>query len=336
MRRDRRVALVIPARDEAECLAAVLDRVPAFVDQVVVADNGSTDDTGGVARDGGAQVVREEKIGYGAACQAGLAVLDGRWESADIVVFLDADGSDDPQEMARLVDPLLDDIADLVIGVRTGNEGMPWHQRTGTALLASLLGLCFGTRVTDLGPYRAIRWGTLRALQMRDEGFAWTAEMQARALRQRQRVLERPVRWRPGGGRSSISGTLRGSLRAGRDLSRAILVQAVASRWDRVKWARRPGVPLLKAPLREKAQPGRRCGRTRTREPHPAASGKASRGPGVWHWLLATLERFRGGLYRRWAQDETDPDVRRTPLDAAAREDENAEVLEELVAKRPG
>lgn len=258
MRRDRRVAVVIPARDEAECLAAVLDRVPAFVDQVVVADNGSTDDTEGVARDGGAQVVREEKIGYGAACQAGLAVLDGRWESADVVVFLDADGSDDPREMARLVDPLLDDAADLVIGVRTGTEAMPWHQRTGTALLASLLGLCFGTRATDLGPYRAIRWGTLRALQMRDDGFAWTAEMQARALRQRQRVLERPVRWRPGGGRSSISGTLRGSLRAGRDLTRAILVQAVASRWDRV-------VPLLKAPRRRapppRPQPSARKGR---------------------------------------------------------------------------
>jgi glycosyltransferase involved in cell wall biosynthesis len=233
VRLDCRVVAVIPALNEEKSLGAVLDRIPTWVDRVVVADNGSTDATARVARERGAEVVHEEQRGYGAACQAGLATLRGRMRSEDVVVFLDADGSDDPEEMTSLVDPLLRGEADLVIGARTNAERMPWHQRFGTALVARLLTVCFGARVTDLGPYRAIHWSALVALQMRDMRFGWTAEMQARALRQRRRILEVPVRWRPGAGRSAISGSLAGSLRAGHDLTRAVLSQAIAAQRDR-------------------------------------------------------------------------------------------------------
>ena len=257
MRCSCQVVAVIPAFNEEKSLGEVLDQMPAWVDRVVVAENASTDGTAHIARLRGAFVVREDRRGYGAACQAGLATLHGRLRSVDAVVFLDADGSDDPREMARLLDPLLRGEADLVIGVRQQRGRMPRHQRLGTSLIAGLLGVCFDTRVADLGPYRAIRWGTLAALGMRDRRFGWTAEMQARALRQRRRILEVPVGWRPGGGRSTISGSLRGSLRAGRDLSLAVLAQAIAARWDRAaRWGEARGrwrgtrhVPVARNPV---------------------------------------------------------------------------------------
>ena len=154
-----------------------------------------------------------------------------------MAVFFDADGSDDPAEMAALVDLVLDDRAELVVGARP-TAGMPAHQRLGTQFVSGLLRVGFGAAVTDLGPFRAIAWERLRELGMRDRAFGWTAEMQARALRCGMRVAEAPVGWRPGAGRSEISGTLRGSLRAGRDLTRAVVGQALGARLDRI---RRPG-----------------------------------------------------------------------------------------------
>ncbi len=238
MRHDRIIVAVIPALNEERALGGVLARMPAWIDAVIVADNGSTDATTAIARELGACVVREDERGYGAACQAGIAVLSGRMRRDDVVVFLDADGSDDPGEMASVVDPVLVGAADLVVGARLGREGMPAHQRLGTRLIVALLRAGFARAVTDLGPYRAIRWNTLLELGMRDRGFAWTAEMQARAFRRDLRVCEVPVSWRPGDGVSTISGTLRGSLRAGRDLSLAVLHHAVAMRWERL--TRRP------------------------------------------------------------------------------------------------
>ena len=116
----QRVVAILPTLNEAESLGGVLGRMPAWVDGVVVADNGSTDDTAAIARAHGACVIREEVRGYGSACQAGIAVLQGRMRASDVVVFLDADGSDDPAEMARLADPVLSTAADLVVGRRMG------------------------------------------------------------------------------------------------------------------------------------------------------------------------------------------------------------------------
>lgn len=250
MRHGRSVVAIIPALNEERALGGVLERMPAWVDGVVVADNGSVDATARIARAAGALVVRQQERGYGAACQAGVAVLCGKLNPADVVVFLDADGSDDPREMARLIEPLMDGSADLVVGARSGRARMAFHQRLGTDLVAAMLRIAFGAAVTDLGPFRALSWNHLMTLGMRDRRFGWTAEMQARALRRGLRVVEVPVSWRRGDGVSTISGTLRGSLRAGRDLSLAVLGQAMAARWDRVTRTRRETSPCDPRPSR--------------------------------------------------------------------------------------
>jgi glycosyltransferase involved in cell wall biosynthesis len=213
------VALVIPALDEERSLALVLAEIPRErFREVVVADNGSADLTADVARAAGATVVREERRGYGAACLAGIARL--RANPPDIVVFLDADHSDDPADLESLLAPLNRGEADFVIGSRVLGIREPGAftpvQAFGNALAAALLRLCFGARVTDLGPFRAIRWDALERLRMRDRDYGWTVEMQARALRLGLRVTEVPVRYRRRRlGRSKVAGTVRGALGAG-------------------------------------------------------------------------------------------------------------------------
>jgi hypothetical protein len=211
---DARIALIIPALDEELALATVLDELPrSWFAQVIVVDNGSRDATAAVARAGGARVIREPRRGYGRACLAGLAALDG---AADLVVFMDADASDVPSEVPRLLEPILAGEADLVIGARRAAPGaLAWHQRWGNRLAVGLIRLLFGFRYTDLGPFRAIRRACLAELAMRDTNFGWTAEMQVKAVRRGLRVREVPVSYRPRLGRSKISGTVSGSLRAG-------------------------------------------------------------------------------------------------------------------------
>lgn len=224
-----RVGIVIPALDEEAALPAVLAAIPRpLADVVVVVDNGSRDRTAERARAGGAVVLAEPRRGYGSACQTGLAWLWGRaadgpqppWSGRDIVVFLDADGSDDPSQLARLVDPILREEAEVVIGSRVlgGNahSALTPQQRFGNALACALMRLLFGARHTDLGPFRAIRADALAHLDLRDRDYGWTVELQLKAAVAGLRVLEVPVHARPrAGGRSKISGTLRGSLRAG-------------------------------------------------------------------------------------------------------------------------
>lgn len=213
-----RVAAVIPALNEEASVGLVLGELPRpLVERAVVCDNGSTDGTARVARAAGAIVVEEPRRGYGAACLRALAALDA--DPPEVVLFLDADRSDDATEAGALLAPILEERADFVIGSRALGNAEPGSltpaQRFGNRLAAALLRLLYGVRATDLGPFRAIRWDALRALDMRDRDFGWTIEMQVKAARQGLRTVEVPVRYRKRIGRSKISGTIRGTLLAG-------------------------------------------------------------------------------------------------------------------------
>jgi len=216
--RGRRVAAVIPALNEAASIGLVLGDLPrSLVERAVVCDNGSTDGTASVAAAAGALVVVEARRGYGAACLRALEALEG--DPPGIVLFLDADRSDDGTEAAALLAPILEGRADFVIGSRALGAAEPGAltpaQRFGNRLAAGLLRLLYGVRTTDLGPFRAIRWESLRALRMRDRDFGWTVEMQVKAARRGLRTVEVPVRYRRRIGRSKISGTFRGTILAG-------------------------------------------------------------------------------------------------------------------------
>lgn len=215
MRDGQRVGVVIPALDEAAAIGKVIGAIPAWVDTIVVADNGSRDGTGEVARAAGAVVVSEPTLGYGAACLAGLAALP----TQDIVVFLDGDYSDYPEDMADLVDPIVAGNADLVIGSRVLGRAdagsLTLQQRFGNALATWLIGMIWRTRYTDLGPFRAIRSDALERLQMGDRDFGWTVEMQIKAAEAGLRHIEVPVRYRCRIGVSKISGTIKGTVQAG-------------------------------------------------------------------------------------------------------------------------
>ncbi len=182
-------------------------------------DNASTDGTAEVAKHHGATVVREPRRGYGSACLAGLRTLAAGPVPPDIVVFLDADYSDHPDELPRLVAPLVDARADLVVGSRTLGTAEPGallpQARWGNRLASWLIGKLYGLRVTDLGPFRAIRWTSLQELGMADPNFGWTAEMQVKAARAGLRYEEVPVSYRRRVGVSKITGTVRGTVAAG-------------------------------------------------------------------------------------------------------------------------
>lgn len=215
--RGRGVALVIPALDEAEAIGTVVRAVPAgVVDEVVVVDNGSTDRTAEVAGAVGARVVPEPRRGYGAACWAGVQALG---PAIGVVAFLDGDGSQDPAELGRVLEPVLDGRADLVLGVRrfdTPGADHPRHAVLGTLAVATVLRWRFGLRLRDIGPFRAIRRDALLALDMRDRGYGWPVEMVVKAARGGLRIAQVEVTQRPRlGGRSKVAGTWRGSLRAG-------------------------------------------------------------------------------------------------------------------------
>lgn len=212
------IAAVIPALDEERSIGDVLDGLDLrVVRDVIVGDNGSRDHTAEVARAHGATVVSVPERGYGAACAGALACLA---PDVEVVVFVDADGSDDPADLARLLRPILAGEADLVIGSRVlgrAEKGaLSPQQRAGNALATALVRLIFGHRYTDLGPFRAVRRDLLERIDMRDRRYGWTVEMQVRALRLGARVAEVPVNYRRrAAGRSKIGGSLGGSLKAG-------------------------------------------------------------------------------------------------------------------------
>lgn len=212
-----RVGVVIPAYNEAASLGRVLAAIPRhLVEQIVVVDNASTDETAMVARTNGAQVVREERRGYGYACAAGVAALG----AVDVVVQLDADYSDDPAELPLLLAPLAEGRADFVLGSRELGHCEPGallpHQRFGNWLTARIMRLVYGVHVTDLGPFRAIRKTALDRLALAERTYGWSVEMMVKAARAGYRLVEVPVSYRRRyAGESKVSGTLKGSFKAG-------------------------------------------------------------------------------------------------------------------------
>ena len=206
-------SLIIPALNESGSLGRLLAEVPQnLVEQLIVVDNGSTDNTAEIARQNGALVISEPRRGYGFACAAGSAAAEG-----DILVFMDGDGSFVPGELPGLLEPLEQNRADLVLGSRvlqnSRRENMPPHQRFGNNLFTWLLRRRFGLNLTDLGPYRAIRRELLLALDMRERTYGWPLEMIIKTARQHRSILELPITYRPRfAGVSKVSGTLRGSI----------------------------------------------------------------------------------------------------------------------------
>lgn len=225
-----RVGVVIPAWNEERSLPLVLAALPRDeIREIVVVDNGSTDGTAEVALRAGARVVHEPRRGYGSACLAGIAALS----DVDVVSFVDADFSDHPEELSLVLEPIRDGRADLVIGSRmTGRRerGALLPQALfGNWLATRLIRLFWGVSFTDLGPFRAIRATSLAALEMEDRDFGWTVEMQVKAAQARLRCVEVPVRYRKRVGRSKITGTVTGTIRA----SHKILATIFRAAWRR-------------------------------------------------------------------------------------------------------
>ena len=207
--------VVLPVLDEREALPWVLERMPPGYDPIVV-DNGSTDGSGELAAALGARVVREETPGFGAACFAGLTAA-----RAELVCFMDCDASVDPRELSRVTDPVAHGTADLVLGARRPAPGASWpvHARLANGVLALELRRRAGVRITDIGPMRAARREALLALGIRDRRFGWPLEMVLRAAAAGWRIEEAPVTYLAREGRSKVTGTVRGTVRAVRDMA---------------------------------------------------------------------------------------------------------------------
>ena len=211
------VALIIPALDEEDAIGVLLRQIDRQrIRDVIVGDNGSSDATATIAARAGALVVAVPERGYGAACAGALARLA---DDIDIVVFMDADGSDDPRQIDALIEPIAENRADLVIGSRALGTVEPGaltlQQKFGNLLATRLVALLYHHRYTDLGPFRAIRRDLLDRIAMRDRRYGWTVEMQIRAVQLNARIVEVPVHYRRRVGRSKISGTVRGVVLAG-------------------------------------------------------------------------------------------------------------------------
>lgn len=227
--------MIIPALNEAASIAKVIEEIPkGLVTAVIVCNNGSTDATREKAERAGAIVVDEPKPGYGWACLKGMDYIARQRSPPDIVCFIDGDYSDYPQEMTAVVAPVLKGEQDLVIGSRAlgkrAKGAMTVPQRFGNWLATRLMRFLYGVTYTDLGPFRAIRYPALLALQMADKTYGWTIEMQIKAIKKGLRVAEVPVNYRKQIGRSKVSGTVRGTLGAGYKILLTIFKHAFSRR----------------------------------------------------------------------------------------------------------
>lgn len=211
-----RVSVIIPTHNEVQAIGRVLADLPsALVTEVIVVDSNSTDGTSDLARSMGAEVIQEPRRGYGRACLTGLANA----KNPDVVVFLDGDYSDRPSELPILLAPIIEGRADITLGSRLQDRrsaaALPWHQVLGNRLAASLIGLLYGLKISDLGPFRAARAEVLRALALEQTTYGWAVEMILKGALAGFRVVEVPVSYHPRIGKSKISGTLKGTIGAG-------------------------------------------------------------------------------------------------------------------------
>ncbi len=214
------IVVIIPAYNEENSIAKVIADIPkALINEVIVVNNNSNDDTYINARNAGASVLHEERPGYGYACLKGIEYIRLLQPSPDIVVFIDADYSDHPEEMPLLVQPIINEGMDMVIGSRALGKkergSMTVQQVFGNWLATRLLKLIYHIRYTDLGPFRAIRYDKLLEINMQDTTYGWTVEMQLKAAKLKMKVTEVPVSYRKRIGFSKISGTLKGTILAG-------------------------------------------------------------------------------------------------------------------------
>ena len=213
------IKVIIPAYNEEASIAKVISEIPSEVDEIIVVNNNSTDGTKENAARAGATVLDEERKGYGYACLKGMDYIAGLENQPTIIVFLDGDYSDYPEELIEVVRPIVEDDIDLVIGSRVKERreygAMTPQQIFGNWLATKLMGLFFGATFTDLGPFRAIKYDKLLSLQMEDKTYGWTVEMQLKAIKKGLSYTEVPVRYKNRIGVSKVSGTVKGSLLAG-------------------------------------------------------------------------------------------------------------------------
>ena len=214
-----KIKVIIPAFNEQDSIAIVIQDIPSLVEEVIVVSNNSTDLTEVNAKHAGATVLTENRKGYGYACLKGMDYISKQHSKPDIIVFLDGDYSDYPEELTKIIAPIIEDNIDLVIGSRVKElreDGAMTPQQTfGNWLATKLMSLFFKAKFTDLGPFRAIKYEKLLALNMVDKTYGWTVEMQLKALKQKLSYTEVPVNYRNRIGVSKVSGTIKGSIFAG-------------------------------------------------------------------------------------------------------------------------
>lgn len=217
---DSKIVVIIPAFNEENAVGKVINAIPKdWVEEIVVVNNASTDDTRIAAEKEGATVLDQPLKGYGNACLKGIEYVNDKSTKPSIIVFLDADYSDYPEQLPELVKPILEDQMDMVIGSRALGEreggSMTFPQVFGNWLATRLIRLFYGYKFTDLGPFRAIRWDSLMQIEMQDKTFGWTVEMQVKAAKLKLKCTEVPMAYRNRIGKSKVSGTVYGTVMAG-------------------------------------------------------------------------------------------------------------------------
>ena len=214
-----KIIVIIPAFNEEASIGKVIQEIPEIVSEIIVVSNNSTDKTAEVAENAGATVLFEANKGYGYACLKGMDYISRMSEKPSIIVFLDGDYSDYPAELTQIIEPIISDNLDMVIGARVSklreNGSMTFPQRFGNWLATSLMKLLFNANFTDLGPFRAIKYSKLLQLNMQDKTYGWTVEMQLKAIKQNFSYIEVPVHYKNRIGVSKVSGTIKGAIFAG-------------------------------------------------------------------------------------------------------------------------